>query len=390
MSEAKQSGRTSRAAKLVVGGDLCPAGGYEAAFKQRSAEDLFGDLYGLFQDADCSIVNLECPLTTENQKLVKTGSCLRADPECVRILSEAGINACNLANNHIMDFRAEGLRETLEVCRAADLEVFGAGESLAEAAQPLIAEINGIRIGVIACAEHEWSIATHNNPGANPLEMPETLFAIRDLRDKVDFLLILVHGGREHFPLPYPRLQSWCRHMIKGGGDAVICQHSHCVGGWEQFEDGVIGYGQGNLMFQSYARTTDFWHEGVLVQFDIAGRGRWKYEMIPYRQSQEFPGTRCMNEVESTDLFTRMDTWNKGLSDPQSLAEAWREECCRNEHVYLSLLFGGGRYVRYLMRKIPLLRRWYSPEKCRFLLNAIRCQTHYEMVRTILESPKDT
>lgn len=373
---------------LLIGGDVCPAGGYESAFRGKKTEELFGDLLDSFQDADCSLVNLECPLTRTAQGAVKTGPRLRADPGCIRVLNEAGITACNLANNHIMDFGPDGLKETMEVCAGASIKIFGAGESLAAAGKPLICETKGVRIGILSCAEHEWSIARSDYPGANPLSMPETLWQIRDLREQVDFLLVLVHGGREHYPLPYPQLQTWCRYMVREGADAVICQHSHCIGGWEQFRDGLIGYGQGNLFFQNYATTGDAWHEGVLAKFNIKGRGDWDYELIPYRQSQEFPGIRRMDAASEQELFIRMNGWAAILADTEALASAWKDHCLSHESAYLGILAGGGRYVRWLFRNFPVLRRWYSAGKRRVLLNALRCQTHYEITRTVLEQSK--
>jgi len=381
----KESCQVRDTVSLLIGSDLCPAGGYEAAFRGKNAGDLFGDLLELFQEADCSLVNLECPLTELQPQAVKTGACLRADPSCIRILSGAGITACNLANNHSMDYGPSGLNDTLRTCHDAGIKTFGAGETLDAAGKPLIHEAKGVRIGVIACAEHEWSIARSDYPGANPLSMPETLWQIRDLREQVDFLLVLVHGGREHYPLPYPQLQTWCRYMVGEGADAVICQHSHCIGGWEQFGDGLIGYGQGNLFFQNYATTGEAWHEGVLVRFDITGRGFWKYELIPYRQSQEFPGIRRMDAESEQELSARMNGWAATLTDSKALAFAWENHCLSHESTYLGILAGGGRYIRGLFRKFPVLRRWYSSEKRRVLLNALRCQAHYAITRTILE-----
>lgn len=385
MKEDLADGLAAKKISLLIGGDVCPAGGYEAAFQEKTAGDLFGDLLELFQNADCSVVNMECPLTGSHPQAVKTGACLRADPSCIRILSGAGITACNLANNHIMDYGPSGLTDTRRTCHAAGIKTFGAGETLDAAEKPFIHEAKGIRIGVLSCAEHEWSIARSDYPGANPLSMPETLWQIRDLREQVDFLLVLVHGGREHFPLPYPQLQTWCRYMVREGADAVICQHSHCIGGWEQFGEGLIGYGQGNLFFQSYATVGSLWHEGVLAKFNIKGRGDWDHELIPYRQSQEVPGIRRMDAAGEQELFSRMQGWAAILADSEALASAWRDHCLSHESTYLGVLAGGGRYMRGLFRKFPVLRRWYSAGKRRVLLNALRCQTHYEITRTILE-----
>jgi hypothetical protein len=72
---------------------------------------------------------------------------------------------------------------------------------LKEAAQPYIWEQKGIRVGIYACAEHEFLIATEYSPGATPFDPLESLDHIQDLANKCDYLIVLYHGGKEHYRL---------------------------------------------------------------------------------------------------------------------------------------------------------------------------------------------
>ncbi len=75
----------------------------------------------------------------------------RMHPENVRILREANIDYCSLANNHTLDYSLQGLRDTLIALDAARIAHAGAGMSADEAMKPAILERKGHRIGFFRC-----------------------------------------------------------------------------------------------------------------------------------------------------------------------------------------------------------------------------------------------
>jgi len=85
-----------------------------------------GDVLPHLAQADLRIVNLECALTTRLQPWTRTRKMFhfRADPRrcaCCR----SRIDACTLANNHILDYEEQGLRDTLRVLDAAGIRHAG-------------------------------------------------------------------------------------------------------------------------------------------------------------------------------------------------------------------------------------------------------------------------
>lgn len=369
---------------LLIAGDFCPSGLYEPHFLSSSADDIFDNLVLRIRTSSYAIFNLECVLADPvSYPLEKTGSHLSAHPHCINVMAKAGFNACNLANNHIMDYGSQGLFETIKSCNEAGIRTFGAGLNLEEARKFFVVENNGIKVGVVTGAEHEWSIASVSTSGANPFSMPETLLDVQSLRPEVEFLLVLLHTGREHYPLPYPRLQEYCRFLVSAGADAVICQHSHCIGAIENYKHGLILYGQGNLIFRQPKKHNAYWNQGLLVEFDITGRGNWKHTLIPYLQSQDFPGTRLMNAQEQSNLFHRLNDLGKVLDSPDALEAKWKEDCSRYEQLYLGILAGCNPNLLRVLKRVPFFSNWYSYRKRQYLLNAIRCQTHNEICKTI-------
>ena len=169
-----------------------------------------------------------------------------------------------MANNHILDHDEQGLLSTLDRLSENKLGYVGAGRDLQEAEKPFIIEKEGVKVGVYACAENEFSIATGNQAGANPFDPLESLDHIVRLKSECDFVIVLHHGGKEHYRYPSPGLRKVCRKMAEKGADLIVCQHSHCIGAFEKYSDSMIVYGQGNFLFDR--RDNEFWNTGLLIK----------------------------------------------------------------------------------------------------------------------------
>ena len=79
----------------------------------------------------------------------------RAEPDRIKCLLETGVDVCNVANNHILDFSFEGMRETLAVLHENEIHSIGAGDHWKDAATPVILERKGLRVGFIGCTDNE-------------------------------------------------------------------------------------------------------------------------------------------------------------------------------------------------------------------------------------------
>jgi len=209
---------------VIIGGDFAPIGRSEALLGSEDDSVLLDDLKSLFQEADLVITNLECPLIKHHTPTKEKRPVLGANTICAKGIKRAGIGVVGLANNHIMDHGKEGFDSTIEALRAVGIEYVGAGKSIVEASQMLIKEINSIKLGIVAVAEHEFSIANKHSAGANPLDVIAFARNMARYRNAVDFVIVLFHGGKELHPYPSPRQMDICRFMVEQGASAVICQ----------------------------------------------------------------------------------------------------------------------------------------------------------------------
>jgi len=97
----------------------------------------WGEALGIWQREapDLRIVNLETSITVSDSYWTPNRIHYRMHPRNVPVLNAAGIDCCTLANNHVLDWGYEGLRETLDTLRDAGIAIAGAGRGLAGAAR---------------------------------------------------------------------------------------------------------------------------------------------------------------------------------------------------------------------------------------------------------------
>ena len=369
---------------VLIAGDLCPIGKNLPLFKEGSTGELFNDLLPEFENADLSIVNLECPLIRKETPIQKLGPVLGVPEECINGIKKAGINIVNLANNHILDHGPEGLKNTIEVCRKNGIDYVGAGRNIKEARKILVKEIRGKRIGILGLGEHEFNIAGENSYGANPLDLIDFVRNVESHRDDFDFLIVILHGGNEHYPYPRPRLMEICRFFVEQGAGAVICQHSHSPGCEETYRGSHIIYGQGNFIFD-LPSPHPAWNRGILVGLEIDENNSSGMKITPYLQSDGRAGARRMGEDEEKQFLKEFTRRSEKIQDPDFLESQWHNFCQSQERTLLHLLHGKNSFVRRVLSRMNLQHWLDSKNRCLTRLNIIRCESLRDALIAILE-----
>lgn len=252
---------------ILIGADIVPTNSNKAHFESGNMQEVLGvELLNLLSNSDYRIFNLECPLVDIDTPIQKFGPNLRAEVSTVKGLKSIGVDLLTLANNHILDHGNTGLESTISVLEREKISFLGAGKNLEVARKPFVFFVNNKKIGVYACAEHEFSIAEDNKTGANPFDPLESFDHVADLKKNCDYVVVLYHGGKEHYRYPSPMLQHVCRKFVEKGADLVACQHSHCIGCEEKYLHGTIVYGQGNFIFNSCDGPTE--QISLLIKID--------------------------------------------------------------------------------------------------------------------------
>lgn len=375
--------------KIIIGADLVPTKNNVNQFISGEIDSLLGsELHAIIKGTDYKIFNLEVPLVDRKQPIAKGGPCLAAPTACVTGYKAMHVDLLTLANNHILDQDQQGLESTCQVLDAAGIAYTGVGKTPEEAAKPYIFECDGKQIGVYACAEHEFSIVTEHSAGANPIDLLESPDHVAALKAKCDYVIVLYHGGKEHYRYPSPNLQKVCRKLVEKGADLVVCQHSHCIGCEEKYQNGTIVYGQGNFLFDD--SESEFWQTSLLVQI---GDG-FEISYIPLKKNGK--GVRCADKAEAAIILKEFRQRSAEIKDDVVLREKYAQFAESYLESYLLVFSGAGK--KFLFRLINKLtgyryekwyvNRWYRKGDPLAIQNYVDCEAHNELLSAGLKSKK--
>ena len=365
---------------IIIGADIVPTESNQSLFVQGNTEELLGtELLRLLESEDYRIANLEVPLTNQASPIVKNGPNLIAPTKSVAGLKAMGIDLLALANNHIMDQGFEGLKSTVQTLDQAGISHVGVGDNLREANAAFFFTVKGKRYGVYACAEHEFSIAGENLPGANPFDPLESPDHVSRMKDQCDYAIVLYHGGMEHYRYPSPNLQKACRKMVEKGADLVICQHSHCIGCEEKYLSGTIVYGQGNFILDR--ADNEYWKTGLLIRIDVDGQ----IEYIPLVKQNAYVRLAYRDEKES--ILTSFQERSKEIEDADMVREKYDAFAQEARVGYMISISGKGHNLPFRIfnklsgyRLQKVVANHYRIKTKLILKNYIECEAHRELL----------
>lgn len=368
--------------EVLIGADFLPNSKTAYYFRKKNLDSLIGKkLVERLKTADYILLNLEGPLCDGKSPIDKCGPCLYATVDTIE-----GIKAINpyfftLANNHILDYGADGLASTLKCLDAAGIAYAGAGENQGAASKPHFFEKNGIRVGVYCCAEHEFSIATATKPGANPFDPYESYDHVTSLKNECDHVIVLYHGGKEYYRYPSPELQKRCRKFVDKGASLVVCQHTHCCGCEEKWKDGTIIYGQGNFLFG--LDCNEYTGTSVLVDL-VLEKDKCSIKYIPIEKTDV-----GVVESDSGNIVEAFLNRSREIENPGFIENEYMEFAKTHLAGYLLTFLAKGRnslFTRALNKLSGhryvewLIKHRYDKDLLLGLENRICCEAHRELI----------
>lgn len=374
--------------KLLIAGDYCPIGRTDKYLKEERYHDLFNGFNKIVESVDYAIVNFECPVTKSNTKIEKTGPCIKTENlNAFEALRFAGFNLLTLANNHIQDYSSEGVLDTIKYAQEKGFHLLGAGKNIVEASKPFIQEIRGVRIGFVNIAENEFCAAENNLPGANTFDFIDNTKVINELKNKVDKIVLIYHGGREHYQLPTPEQRKRFRYFINCGVDAIVAHHTHCVSGYEYFEGKPIVYSIGNFIFDYKKKyQKGLWTEGMSVILELEDmNSNFRITLIPHTQGKEEDSTlKLMQDNQKEEFINKIKSLSETITNDELFLKAWHNYITTQANFYLSSFYVKNIYLRlffiYGIFPIFFFRRKHN----KLILNLLRCESHNEISKTIL------
>lgn len=368
---------------VIVAGDFCDMFRVTELIRDKEYSKMFGNIKDIVSNADFSFVNFEFPIVAYAGKPIpKCGPNLKGQPESVDAIKYAGFNCCTLANNHILDQGEECLLETKNRIERAGLKTVGAGANIFGASEILYLHKGDKILAVINACEHEFSIATETTPGANPLNPIQQFYKIHEARQKADYVMVIVHGGHEHYQLPSPRMKEIYRFFVDVGADAVVNHHQHCYSGYEVYKGKPIFYGIGNFLFDSKSERNSNWNEGYVVELFFCKT--ISFNLIPYTQCTKEATIALMTDTKLIDFNNRISKLNEIIHDSNKLVTFYKELIVSKSRVQ-RLVFSpySNRYLRALAYRgwIPT---FMGQKKLLELINYISCESHRDISLSML------
>lgn len=363
---------------VLIAGDYYPHRRVASLIENNETAVIVDEIRELVASADYSVFNYESPIVTapDCKPIAKAGPNLKSTVNAARYIQAVSFKMATLANNHILDYGGEALLNTKEILEKLPLDTVGAGKNLAEAGRTLYRRIGDKTVAFINCCEHEFSIATETDAGANPLNPIAQYYAIKEAKEKADHVIVIVHGGMEHFQLPSQRMVDTYRFFIDAGAGVVVNHHQHCYSGYEEYNGGLIFYGLGNFCFDSFESDENaIWNEGYMLRLDF-GQEKTAYKLYPYIQCAKEPKVELMSGDALRSFEEKIKEINAVIQDPLLLKE--RNERWMNE-TYLPLQTLLLPYPHHYL--ISAANRGWIPKclnKTRVarLLNKVDCESH--------------
>jgi poly-gamma-glutamate synthesis protein (capsule biosynthesis protein) len=170
-------------------------------------------------------------------------------------------DCCVLANNHVIDWGYEGLRETLQSLQAAGIHTAGAGRDIAEASAPAVIDLDGqCRVSVFSMGSTSSGIgrvwaAGRRKPGVWLL--PDLSMAsveaiatqVSAAKHRGDIAIASIHwGGNWGYAIPAEQRYFAQTLIDQAGVDLVHGHSSHHPRGIEVYRNKLILYGCGDFL----------------------------------------------------------------------------------------------------------------------------------------------
>jgi hypothetical protein len=241
-------GLESQSATIAWVGDMVLASSYGTPPQagRRSMTPVVGPLRG----ADVTFGNLEETLSQlPESKCGGSANCFafQAPPSYARLMTAAGFDVLNVANNHADDFGSAGERSTERALEAAGLRWTG------RPGQITVVRRQGLRIAFLGFAPYRWAARLEHVRVAQAL--------VRKAAARADLVVVAMHAGAEgssatHVPhgsetfLGENRGDSrrFAHAVVDAGADLVVGSGPHVIRGMERYHGRLIAYSLGNFV----------------------------------------------------------------------------------------------------------------------------------------------
>jgi poly-gamma-glutamate synthesis protein (capsule biosynthesis protein) len=244
-------------------------------------KSMYGNIYDEINDnTDILCANLETCVTDEKKRTKKTFN-FRLSPNYSKVLKFNCNQVYNLANNHIMDYGKKGIIDTIDELDNLDIYHVGAGVNNLQAEEPVIIQIDNLKIGFIGATDQmlSWE-AGNDQPGINILDYNDIhslLKQIKNTKKQCDYLILNLHWGENWNSEINSEQNKFTNEAIKNGVDIIIGTSTHFPHNLQIKENKkIVMYSLGDFI-DDYALNKYYRNDlGCVLHLDLIDKGENK------------------------------------------------------------------------------------------------------------------
>jgi poly-gamma-glutamate synthesis protein (capsule biosynthesis protein) len=281
----------------------------------------------IVRGADLAFANLEGPLTQRGKSVEGKTYTFRTPPSRVAMLQKAGFDGFSLANNHIMDFGAVGLEETLAALDGAKICHAGAGANLAAARTPAWFEVQGLPVAFLAynmTYPHSYW-AGPATPGTAIADRDQIVADVKAARARGAQVIVMLHWGDELSDDPRLDQRSLASALAEAGACLVVGAHPHVSQGVQRFRGAIAVYSVGDAVFGGHPLLAK---DSLVVRARLNAQGLEHIELLSLRVNRRDTHSRptIRTDAEAKPRLARVIELSRELGTKLTrtqTAEGW-------------------------------------------------------------------
>ncbi len=279
LEETVTEEQEDRESVLVFAGDVYLSRHVAANYDREGIEGVLSPgLLLEMQNANLCMVNEEFPFGTVGTPMEDKQYTFQVNPFYVSVFEDMGVDIVSLANNHVLDYGTDCLKETFVTLEQTGIAYVGAGTTKEEASAFKTYAFNGETFGILSASRvipvPEWNIENRQPGVFTTYDETALVEAIKKAKESCDYVIVYVHWGMEH-TTELTDHQTYLAHAYAdAGADLVLGSHSHCLQGIENYNGSMIFYSLGNYIFNQNIEKT------MLVKLKST-EGRREISLIP-------------------------------------------------------------------------------------------------------------
>lgn len=242
-------------------GDVFLSNKPRVAYDTNGINGIIDDSYqNLLKDSDFNVGNLECAITDSDVGETDKTWTFALPTKYLQALKETRIDLFSIANNHILDYGIDGMKNTMKELSDSGIGYVGAGDNEDEAKKAYIKEIDGKRYAFFAASavlpQDSWK-ATPNRAGVfNGYDISVICEEIKVIKKQVNKVIVYMHWGNELEIVSNVWQKQYARRIVDAGADLIVGAHSHIVQEIEYYKGVPIVYSLGNFIYGGTMRDT--------------------------------------------------------------------------------------------------------------------------------------